>query len=129
MLRRYLLFTLPVTVFLWMLFALFYFGYCGWVDWVSILVAQPCYLLEEVTTRSVLNAFPALGIQESTLSHLVLILAFILWSSFLTVPFWFPSATERRRGRLSMLVCWPLAAFLLLGSLAYSIHNMIRHMH
>lgn len=88
------------------LFALSYFGYCGWVDWVSILVAQPCYLLEEATTRSLLRAFPALAIQESTLSHLVLILGFILWVSFLTMPFWVPSASEHRRRRLWMLACW-----------------------
>lgn len=129
MLRRYLLLTLPLAFIFWTLFALFYFGYCSWMDVASMWVSQPCYLLEELLSPRILKALPALGLHQDTLSHVVLITGFILWASFLMMPLWFPSAIERRRRRLWMLACWPLAALTLLASLAFSVHDVLRHMH
>ena len=87
MLRRYLLFTIPSASIFWTLFALSYFGHWARLDVVSMVVSQPCYLLEEAMTPCVLNVFPALELKQETVSHLVLIFGFLLWASLLMLPF------------------------------------------
>lgn len=129
MLFRRLRFPVLLALFFWSLFALHYYGLVPGLDLVSMLLCHPCYLLEAAVTASLMRLSPALQSFEPTLSQAVLALGFTLWAFFLTAPYWIPSEADRGQRKRVRLICWPLAALTLVGSLIYSLVELLRTFH
>lgn len=123
MLRRCLLSSLPLALGFWTLFALHFYAQQEWASGVSILISQPAYLLEEVINRFVSGGNVAL------LTQISLGLAFLVWSAFLTLPYWsFPAIPSRHRKDYVILCCLASAS-ILISALLYTAYGMIFHMH